>query len=166
WRFAFIGPVDASFRARAERLLAQRPDLVSKVVFTGPINDRATLYDWLDRARLSCLPSLSESFSFALIEALAFRHHLLVSPRVSSAHDIPAGGRFGSLLPPELASAWADALARAVDGAWSDAAEVQAAAHHARERFAWSRQIDALGGRLGLVPPTASHRAATGAAAT
>src|SRR5262249_35930067 len=144
----------------------QRPDLVSKVVFTGPINDRAALYDWLDRARLSCLPSLSESFSFALIEALAFGHHLLVSTRVSSAHDITAGGRFGSLPPPQLPSAWAGALARARAGAWGDPAGMAAAARHARGRLAWARQSAGVGGRLGLMAPTASHRAATGAAAT
>jgi len=166
WRFVFIGPVATDFRARAERLLAQRPDLASKILFTGAIGDRAALYQWLNRARLSCLPSLWEGFPLALVEALAFGHRLLVSDRVAGADDVTDGGRFGVLLPPDAASAWAAALQRAIDDPWSDEAEMRAAASHARQRFAWSRQVDVIGTRLGLVPRRDVVGSAPGAVST
>lgn len=140
WRLAFIGPVEKSFQLWSESFLASRPELKSRVVFTGGISDRKELYNWYNRAKVCCLTSRYESFGLVLTEALYFGNFLLVTP-VAPAGYLTDSERLGRILRTE--EEWTEMLGRITAGSF-DTTQFYEQARIYSENFRWSANLAAL----------------------
>jgi len=93
---------------------------------------------FLERARVLCLPSRSESFGVALLEAGAYGVPV-VATRVGGIPEIVTDGETGLLVPPEDAPA----LAKALEQLLSDPDRAKCLGENLRRRvvaeFSWSR---------------------------
>ena len=95
-----------------EQLLEQatRLGIRNALVFAGSVPD-ADAYAWLARADVCCLPSIHDTFPFAVAEAQALGA-CVVSTRAGGIPEMVEHGRTGLLVPPADARALADALER------------------------------------------------------
>jgi len=93
---------------------------------------------FLERARVLCLPSRSESFGVALLEAGAYGLPVVAS-RVGGIPEIVTEGETGLLVPPEDPAALSDALERVL----SDPERARRLGDNLRRRvvadFSWTR---------------------------
>jgi glycosyltransferase involved in cell wall biosynthesis len=93
---------------------------------------------FLERARVLCLPSRSESFGVALLEAGAYGLPVVAS-RVGGIPEIVTDGETGLLVPPEDPAALSDALERVL----SDPERARRLGDNLRRRvvadFSWTR---------------------------
>ena len=92
-----------------EKLKQQAEDqkLAGRVIWTGPLEGEMKL-SCLAAAQLFCLPSLSENFGIALLEAMAAGLACLASPGVALAWDAAAKG--GVRLLDRDPIQWAEAM--------------------------------------------------------
>ncbi len=97
------GPLRSELESLCERLGIQR-----HVVFRGRIKPQE-VKNYLWRASLFVFPSLSEGLGVALIEAMASGLPVVASA-IDVVREILAGAEAGLLVPPENASALAQAL--------------------------------------------------------
>jgi glycosyltransferase involved in cell wall biosynthesis len=133
-----VGPDEGGYQGEVERMVAAG-GLTGRVVFTGMLRGREKLEALAD-ADLFVLPSYTENFGVAVVEALAAGTPVVVSDRVNLHPEITAAG-VGGVVPLGAA-----ALAAELDRWLGDDALRAAAAARARpfvrERYDW-RQIAA-----------------------
>jgi glycosyltransferase involved in cell wall biosynthesis len=139
WTLDIAGDGDPAYVAELRRLAEAGPAR-SRIVFHGWVQGeaRAALFR---RAGVFALPSHSENFGIAVVEAMANGVPVIVSPGVNLAPDIESHGA-GWVVPRDVAR-WQQALQHAM----RDDDEIGRRGQHARalaERFRWS----AVGGRL------------------
>lgn len=106
-RLVVAGNDEEGYRAIIEEL-ASRAGVAARVVFTGPVDgaDKATL---LAHAHVLVLPSYSENFGNAVLEAMAAGCPVIVTPEVGIAPVVQASGA-GLVVEGD-----ADSLGRAID---------------------------------------------------
>ncbi|MCC8172145.1 MAG: glycosyltransferase family 4 protein [Parabacteroides sp.] len=140
WKIALVGPVDEAFGKWSESFLSSHPSVRDRVIFTGPIADRAELYGWYNRARVCCLTSRYESFGLVLVEALYFGNYLLTTP-VPPATFLTDSERVGRIVRTE--EELAEMLERIAGGAF-DTEPFYEPARKYSERFRWSAILPRL----------------------
>lgn len=92
WRLAIIGPEEVGHRAEVEAAIASK-NIEKEVVVFGPqygVEKRA----WLCRANAFVLPSFSEGFPIAVLEAMAFRLPVLMTDQCNFPEAFAAGMAF------------------------------------------------------------------------
>jgi glycosyltransferase involved in cell wall biosynthesis len=136
-RFLVVGGGDLE---REVRDRAASLGLGDRAVFAGWRRDLAAVYTACD---VVALTSNNEGTPVAVIEALASGRPV-VSTDVGGVSDVLEGGRFGLLVPPGDASAFADALVRVASDAGLRERLLAGARASALERFS----IEALAGRV------------------
>ena len=111
-----------------------------RVLFPGMVIGEAK-QELLDRADLFCLPSDAEGFSMAVLEAMASKTAVLISPgchfpAVESAHA-------GKVVPPSV-----DALARELSSLLADKQGLKVMGengyHLVKTEYTWDRIVDSL----------------------
>jgi glycosyltransferase involved in cell wall biosynthesis len=125
----------ARLQTRVDRLA-----LRSSVLFPGPIDskDKALLFA---RATLFCLPSVSEGFSMAVLEALASGVPVLLSPECNFREV--EGARAGLVVPNE-GRAWASAIEELLRD--NDRLERMGKAGRdlVERQYSWDRVVDSM----------------------
>lgn len=120
-----------------EDRVAERWRTAGNVIFAGVVTGDSK-HDLLHRANIFCLPSAGEGLSMAILEALAHRTAVLLSPECNFAP-----GHAG-LIVPRTAEAVADGLARLL----TDRAQLQRMADAGfklvTREFAWEAVTDRL----------------------
>jgi glycosyltransferase involved in cell wall biosynthesis len=138
-RLVLAGP-DDGMEGRA-RAWVREHGIADKTVFTGMLTGTEILEAYAD-ADIFALPSYSENFGIAVVEAMASGVPVLVSDKVNIWREVVKAGA-GFAAPPET-EAFAG-LIRIAAGAKSDLAAMgEAARQLARRRFDWSE----IGGSL------------------
>ena len=78
WNLKIIGPLDdfifENLNENIRELIEQK-----RIIFTGTISDRKTLYNEYNKAKIFCLPSDWESFGLVTLEALYFGCYIVAS---------------------------------------------------------------------------------------
>lgn len=123
WKFYLIGPMTNSFDVREKsdygkrisKLYERRPDLKNKVIFTGPISDTKTLFEYYLRAKVFVLSSRHEGFANVLSEAAALGCYV-VSTDVGGASIASNDWQFGTKIIQEDSSHLASVLTDIVKG--------------------------------------------------
>ena len=87
---AIVGPDDEGL-APALRTLAEREHVAGRVVFTGMLQGEDKL-SALAAADVWALPSMTENFGNAVVEAMAAGVAVVISPQVNIAADVKASG--------------------------------------------------------------------------
>lgn len=115
WTFYLVGQVEASFQPEIDDFFRRHPEAKQRVIVTGPILDKSTLWQLYNRSRLFVLTSTWESYGIVLSEAQRF-HNYLVTTEVGDASTLVHGGRYGTLLSQNDHEALAATLQSVVDG--------------------------------------------------
>lgn len=110
-RLVVLGTGDEGHRHALLELAEQR-GIADSVTFAGVTDN---VFPWLRAARVFALPSRWEGSSIALLEALAAGTPVVVSRTAGDAADVLADGRYGLLVDPADANAFAAALLRQID---------------------------------------------------
>ena len=135
-RLSFViagdGPRGAELRAMADRL-----GLADRVRFAGHVEDVPTL---LAQAEAFVLPSTSEAFPNAAIEAMAAGLPVVASA-VGGLLDLVDHGRTGVLVPPSDPSALAGAMASLVSDPARAARLGAAAREEVAHRYSFDRMV-------------------------
>lgn len=98
WKLKLIGNIEPSFSQYITNYLSANPQLINKVSFIGPINDRKTLMEEYEKSKIFCLTSRTEGFPNVFPEA-AFYGNYIISSDLDCAFDITADLKYGSVFP-------------------------------------------------------------------
>lgn len=137
-RLLIAGPDDGE--EAATRALVGRHGLAAKVRFAGTLrgDDVRAAYGDTD---LFVLPSYSENFGNAVVEAMASGTPVLISDKVNIHREVAAAGA-GTVIPCD-AKALSEAMARMLD-APDTLAAMGRAARTAAEAYRWERVAETL----------------------
>lgn len=145
-----VFPGNEAFEA-ALHARSQTPDLRGAVSFTGYTSP---VWPALARASVVVVPSMTESFGNAAVEAQLARRPVIASD-VQALRETIQSGRTGLLVPPRDPSALAAAIAEVLDDPGLADSLGAAGRRSALERFTPERYQEAL---LTAVRPLASSR--------
>jgi glycosyltransferase involved in cell wall biosynthesis len=148
WDIVFIGPMTREFERRKDLFLAQNPRYRKRVLFTGNIDDRRTLLDYYNRAKIICLPSKSESWGIACVEAMCFGVVPVMSNHLASARDITGNGVAGLLADVHDAGEWAGILTELIGNQDMLSRLSENALQHFRHNFVWRNILEPLATRI------------------
>ena len=132
-RLAIVGPDDEGLTAELVAL-ARREGVAERVVFTGMLSGVEKL-DALAAAGVWALPSHTENFGNAVVEALAAGRATVISPAVNIAPEIAASGA-GIVAPLSAEAFGAEIAALLRDDARREALVVRA--REFARRYDWS----------------------------
>jgi GalNAc-alpha-(1->4)-GalNAc-alpha-(1->3)-diNAcBac-PP-undecaprenol alpha-1,4-N-acetyl-D-galactosaminyltransferase len=96
WKLKLIGGVEKQFKLYIDNFISENPLLEKRIIFTGPITDRATLEKEYRKAKIFCLTSRIEGFPLVFPEA-AINGCFIVSTNLDPAYDITDEERYGRL---------------------------------------------------------------------
>jgi glycosyltransferase involved in cell wall biosynthesis len=111
WKFYFIGPIEKDFQKFITEYFEKNPKLKDIVIFTGEINDRKKLSEYIQKAKVFCLTSRYESYGIVLTEA-AYYNCYIISTDTGSAVEITENMVKGKIINNK--QQLVDALNRAV----------------------------------------------------
>jgi glycosyltransferase involved in cell wall biosynthesis len=141
WRVVIIGPVEKHFEANIDMFYQKNPRLKEKVIFTGAIYDRKTLFEWYARSKIFCFTSIEESFGFVLIEAMTYADYV-VTTSISSANEITNLQQAGMIVKDE------EALTHNLNTLMQDTEQLQKvgeiAVKRAKESYSWMTILQSL----------------------
>ncbi|MGD8922417.1 MAG: glycosyltransferase [Candidatus Zixiibacteriota bacterium] len=131
------GPMTETLRGLAKSLAIDK-----NVIFTGYIAN-SEIYSFLEQNHAVVMPSLSESFGVAALEAGACGRPVVAS-RVGGVPEVVVDGKTGLLVPPGDADALAEAILRLADDRKSMAAMSREGYEFVRENFTWEESLDMM----------------------
>lgn len=141
WKVIIVGPIEKHFEAIIDMFYQKNPHLKEKVVFTGAIYDRKTLFEWYARSKIFCFTSIEESFGFVLIEAMTYADYVITTS-ISSASEITNLQQAGMIVKDE------EALNHNLNALMQDAEQLQKvgeiAAKRAIESYSWATILQSL----------------------
>ena len=117
WKFYIVGEPEAHFRAYVEKITQGDPWVAKRLVLCGRVSDRRELYELYARSKIMCMTSRSESFCIAVSEAMYFGAYPILTNFGRIVHELTDGGRCGTVVPQEDASALAAAWERTAERA-------------------------------------------------
>jgi glycosyltransferase involved in cell wall biosynthesis len=138
-RLVIAGP-DDGYEAEARRLVAEH-GLDSDTLWLGMLDGRDKLEAFVDCA-LFALPSWSENFGIAIVEAMACGAPVAISDRVNIWREIESAGA-GLVSPPEIDAVAAHILLLANDPARARRMG-EAGRKLAAERYDWAKVAERL----------------------
>lgn len=141
WKMIFVGPINADFYKFYKEFVLQNPSLQGKIEFVGEIKDRATLYDYYNRAKVFCMTSHKESFCHSIGEALYFGNYIIGTDGIMSMNDITNKQEFGVILRNNDHKALASVFQRIIDKPEELARLYPGILNHSRKNFTWSQII-------------------------
>lgn len=122
------------------RMMASRLGIAERATFAGSL-DRATIFDLMAAAGMVVMPSRIEPFGLVALEAAHMARPVIASS-VDGLPEVVLDGRTGLLVPPDDASALADAIASLVADPDRARALGQRARARALESFPWEGFVD------------------------
>lgn len=114
WKFYMIGPIEEHFKPYIDTFFLENPHLKDKVIFTGAIYEKKTLWEYYSKAKVFILSSRTESSGIVLYEAKIF-HNYIISTPVGAANDVIADG-CGCITDMNSPSAMADVMDEIISG--------------------------------------------------
>jgi glycosyltransferase involved in cell wall biosynthesis len=98
WTVYFIGPILAEFDSKINEFFIRNPNYKDRVIFTGNIGHKKTLWEYYNKSKVFVLTSNKEGFPIVFSEAKRFRNFLL-STEVSSSKDVIDDNKYGRTMP-------------------------------------------------------------------
>lgn len=97
WKLVLVGNIESDFNSFIKEFFEKNPDLINRVLFTGPIYDRKELATMYSRAKVFVLPSAFENYSLACAEALCNGCYVILSDQVTPYHEFTNNFRYGTI---------------------------------------------------------------------
>ncbi|MCG7408603.1 glycosyltransferase family 4 protein [Paenibacillus sp. ACRRX] len=95
WTVRLVGTVDPEFQSFISEYFAQRPDLKSRVIFTGAITNKDELYREYAEAKIFALTSQLEGGTPNVYAEALFHGCMFVTSDIDAADDITGFGALG-----------------------------------------------------------------------
>jgi len=146
WTLRLVGTVEKEFEPVIEQFFKKRPDLRERVIFTGPIMDKAELYAEYAKANIFVLTSLFEGGTpNVYAEALAHGCRFVTS-NIDAADDITNHGALGITYHHGEYDALALAFVKLAQESGREATRrhIQQTQAYARKHFDWNRNAKKL----------------------
>lgn len=143
WSLELVGSVEDSFKKEIELFYRKYPHLKERVVFTGPIYDRAKLYAEYRSARTFVLPSRWEAFPLVGPEALCNGCRMILSDVIPPIKELTNNGEFGTIVETGSVESLKNALVQETKRAYSDMIPGQIQ-EYARENLMWNSICEKL----------------------
>lgn len=140
----FIGPiekVECNFQEYINSFFNQNPKLKDNVCFTGPIYDKAILYNLFDRSKIFVHTAVYESYGIVIGEAFRFNNYI-VSTDVGCAKELISEG-MGELVEYD-ANNLSRSLQRIIDGK-TDIYSIYQKKHINNRSISWENEVMKLG---------------------
>ena len=148
WKLKLIGSIDEAFKPYIRDYFIRYPKLKERVVFTGPITDKAELNEEYRKAKIFTLPSLSESFGIVLVEAAVRGCYLITSDMVPAGYDVSDRFKNGESVKAGDVSALAKAFKRMCNERYDWEGTAKRTAAYVSAAFEWNSIINRLYKRL------------------
>lgn len=150
WKCLFIGPVDESFQDKIDQFREQNPAKSEQITFVGAVDDRDELYAFYKRSKIFCLPSKSEGFPLALVEALQFGNYIIGTETITSIREVTNEGKFGHIVSPDSTHELRIALEKAMrDDFYTDAMKKNVMQF--AQQYRWPTILKGLNSRLNKI---------------
>ncbi len=144
WKMVFVGAMNPEFEKFYSRWITEYPELKEKLIFTGEIQDRETLYEWYNRAKIFCMTSWKESFCHSIGEALYFGNYIIGTEGIVSMRDLTDNGKYGVILKADDDVAMSHILQELINDKNKLAAIYAGTVNYAHENFVWSKIADKI----------------------
>ena len=95
WKLRLIGPIESEFEDVINEHFKSRPDLKSRITFTGPITNKNELYNEYAKAKVFALTSIYEGGSPNVYAEALFHGCMFVTSDIDAASDITSDGSLG-----------------------------------------------------------------------
>lgn len=133
WTLRLVGSIEKEFEPYIEQYFLQHPYLTDRVIFTGQINERDQLALEYQHARIFVLPSRSESFGIAVLEAMYAGCYVILTDAIPPAKQLTNNEKYGKI----VAADDIEALAAAMESSVNIDAPTQEISDYAVQYFDW-----------------------------
>jgi glycosyltransferase involved in cell wall biosynthesis len=146
WSLRFVGPIDPRIQPFMDWYFSQHPQLKERVIFTGPITDKAKLYDEYAKAKVFALSSRTESGTPNVYAEALFHGCMFVTSDIDAADDITKYGELGAVYTRGDSKGLAEALVKVCSNADEQAFKVHIpkALDYAAKCYDWNRNVKKL----------------------
>lgn len=114
WSLILVGRVECEFQSYIKDFFKKYPLLKNRIRFEGQIEERNRLLEIYASSGIFLLPSRSESFGIALVEAASQGCYLITTNKVASAIDITNHEKYGKIVKADDVKEMKDAILESV----------------------------------------------------
>jgi glycosyltransferase involved in cell wall biosynthesis len=146
WSLKFVGSIEPEFQAYIDSYFINYPHLKDRVIFTGPIMDKAELYNEYAKAKVFVLSSRYEGGTPNVYAEALFHGCMFVTSDIDAADDITNYGELGETYTRGDIKGLAEALLKVCSNADEQAFSVHIpkALEYARKYYDWNRNAKKL----------------------
>ena len=146
WSLRLVGPISPQMLPFKEWFLSEYPHLKERVVFTGPITDKAKLYNEYAKAKVFALTSRSESGTPNVYAEALFHGCMFVTSDIDAADDITNYGELGVVYKRGDIKGLSETLLKICSGADKQAFKehIPKALKYANKHYDWNRNAKKL----------------------
>lgn len=142
WEFILVGRYDEKFKKEVEAVFKVYPEAVNKIFLKGEINNRSELRKMYEQSQIFLFASLTESFGFVYLEALANRCYILSTP-LEPCKEISNNWKFATSFDFRDYKNLANLIELTIEN--NDLGEItQRGQAYAYENYYWSTIVDKL----------------------
>lgn len=141
WKIKFIGDYTPDFFALYQSLLAQNPELKSRIELCGG-QDIGEVYRNYLSSKIYLNTSRWEGFSLAMIEAAYMGCHVITT-NVGGAADITSNGHLGDIVAPDV-EAIVEVVQKFIDGERNVDDDYLKRIKYIHDNFEWTRRCAKL----------------------
>lgn len=147
WNLLLIGPIQNNFHTFINDFFLDNPELVNRITFTGPINNRKELMSKYIKSKIFVLTSKWEGFALVFLEA-GISGCTIVSSDILPANDVTDYERFGKIFPIDNVDALANILLDLANNSEYLDENVIAIREFYKDKFYWPTILDELNIRI------------------
>jgi glycosyltransferase involved in cell wall biosynthesis len=154
WTLRMAGPVDPGFQLYIDHYFSQYPDLKERVIFTGEITNKETLFAEYARAKIFVLSSTVEGGAPNVYAEALFHGCMFITSEIDAADEMINEGELGVKYPLNdtnaLSSALAETCRKADDASFKE--HIPKALRYGARYFDWNRNAKKLSCMLFFKP--------------
>ena len=98
WKFYFIGSIEDDFKKEIKLFYNKNPVLKDRVIFTGPILEKITLWEYYNKAKVFVLTSKWEGYAIVFSEAYRFNNYIISTNVGGAKETINRNNNFGRII--------------------------------------------------------------------
>ena len=152
WTLILAGAYGKRFKQIYDKFCVDYPDVADKVILTGEIINRNELMNLYEKAKIFVLPSKTENFSLAALEALGNGDFAILSDGVTSKDDLMDRDGMGFIIKSGDVKDCTEKLEKAIKFLQDkDASFYEEISSHTLMRFSWEEILKTLNEKINQV---------------
>ena len=140
WKVFIIGPYTEKFKLLYEKFIQDNPDKKNKVILVGNIENKISLYDYYNRAKVFLLTSRWEGFATIFPEALRFGNYIITTD-VGGAKDITNNGKIGVITEINNEENYKEEILKVINGQINLEKKFTESIELSKTKFLWNNIV-------------------------